>query len=193
MGNLPDEFTEGRSLFYCDSREYSQISYSGIKPSGILFYTRSPVSTIDSVHVVLEANISPNANKDNEVLGQIGKYVQTVWKAQFTRKFVPVVLIHGRYLTLCIFSRKFPDNILLGSVFYPSDQPDEVEAGRIARALQNVWFLLLQPSDKFGHIVDVSKSKARYLLFGGTCKNATVAVATSETPCKVEIVDYICQ
>ncbi|KAJ2607595.1 hypothetical protein EV177_005426 [Coemansia sp. RSA 1804] len=192
MGNLPDEFTEGRSLFYCDSREYSQISYSGIKPSGILFYTRSPVSTIDSVHVVLEANISPNANKDNEVLGQIGKYVQTVWKAQFTRKFVPVVLIHGRYLTLCIFSRKFPDNILLGSVFYPSDQPDEVEAGRIARALQNVWFLLLQPSDKFGHIVDVSKSKARYLLFGGTCKNATVAVATSETPCKVEIVDYIC-
>ncbi|KAJ1726185.1 hypothetical protein LPJ72_006419, partial [Coemansia sp. Benny D160-2] len=71
------EFTEGRSLFYYDYREYSQISYSGIKPSGVLFYTRSPVSTIDSVHVILEAKVSPNADSVNEVLGRIDEYAET--------------------------------------------------------------------------------------------------------------------
>ncbi|KAJ2668199.1 hypothetical protein GGH99_006490, partial [Coemansia sp. RSA 1285] len=186
------EFTEGRSLFYYDYREYSLISDSGIKPSGALFYTHTQNKTIDSVHVILEAKVSPNADNVNEVLGRIGEYAQTVWKAQFTRKFVPV-LIHGRHLTLYIFSRKFPDSIILGPVFYPSDQPDEVEAGRIARVLQNIWFLLLQPSDKFGHIVDVSKDKVTCLSFGGTRKNATVALATSEMPRMVKIVDYTCQ
>ncbi|KAJ2509744.1 hypothetical protein GGI11_005753, partial [Coemansia sp. RSA 2049] len=175
------EFTEGRSLFYYDYREYSLISDSGIKPSGALFYTHTQNKTIDSVHVILEAKVSPNADNVNEVLGRIGEYAQTVWKAQFTRKFVPV-LIHGRHLTLYIFSRKFPDSIILGPVFYPSDQPDEVEAGRIAR-----------PSDKFGHIVDVSKDKVTCLSFGGTRKNATVALATSEMPRMVKIVDYTCQ
>ncbi|KAJ2585955.1 hypothetical protein EV177_009850, partial [Coemansia sp. RSA 1804] len=63
----------------------------------------------------------------------------------------------------------------------------------ITKTLQNVCFLLLQPSDKFGHIVDVSKDKVSCLLFGGTRKNATVAVATSGTPRAVEIDETICQ
>ncbi|KAJ2657905.1 hypothetical protein IWW48_004304, partial [Coemansia sp. RSA 1200] len=190
---LPCKFTEGGALFCYDSDEYSLISDCGIKPSGVLFYARAPTNTIDSVHVVLEAKIAPNANKIDEVLGQIGEYAQTVWKAQFTRKFVPVLLLHGRYLSLYISLRKFPDEIPLGPVFYTPDQSDEVEAGRIARALQNVCFLLLQPSDKFGHIVHVSKDKATYLSFGGTCKDATVAVAASNTPHTAKIDKTICQ
>ncbi|KAJ2490693.1 hypothetical protein GGI11_009191, partial [Coemansia sp. RSA 2049] len=49
------------------------------------------------------------------------------------------------------------------------------------------------PSDKFGHIVDVSKEKATYLSFGGTRRNATVAVAASNTPRVVKINNTICQ
>ncbi|KAJ2505649.1 hypothetical protein H4217_009185, partial [Coemansia sp. RSA 1939] len=49
------------------------------------------------------------------------------------------------------------------------------------------------PSDKFGHIVDVSKDKVTCLSFGGTRRNATVAVATSETPHAFKIDSTICQ
>ncbi|KAJ2536039.1 hypothetical protein EV175_006846, partial [Coemansia sp. RSA 1933] len=112
---------------------------------------------------------------------------------QFTRKFVPVFLLHGPCLTLYIFSRNFPAVIPFDPIFYTSDQPNEVDVDRLVRALRNVCFLLLQPSDNFGHIVDVSKDEPTYLSFGGTCKDATVALAASNTPRAVKVVDPICQ
>ncbi|KAJ2653998.1 hypothetical protein IWW48_006353, partial [Coemansia sp. RSA 1200] len=193
MEKLPHEFTEGRAMYSYRNHESSPICEGGIKPDGALFYTRSPKKAIDSVHIVFEAKVSPNADNVNEVLGQIGVYAETVWKAQFTRKFVPVFLLHGPNLTLYIFSRSFPAVIPLGSIFRTSDKTNKVDIGRLVRTLQNVCFLLLQPSDKFGHIVDVSKVTAAYLSFGGTHKNATVAVATSETPRVVKINKTICQ
>ncbi|KAJ2510541.1 hypothetical protein GGI11_005450, partial [Coemansia sp. RSA 2049] len=138
MERLPHEFAEERAVYSYRNHESSPISDVEIKPDGVLFYTRTPKKTMDSVHIIFEAKASPNADSVNEVLGQIGVYAETVWKAQFTRKFVP-------------------------------------------------------PSDKFGHIVDVSKTDATYLSFGGTHRNATVALATSKAPRVVKVSKTICQ
>ncbi|KAJ2641749.1 hypothetical protein GGH99_008863, partial [Coemansia sp. RSA 1285] len=108
MEKLPREFTEGRAVCSFGNHETSAISDVEIKPDGALFYARAPTNTIDSVHIIFEAKLSPNANNVDEVLGQIGVYAETVWKAQFTRKFVPVFLLHGPNLTLYIFSRGYP-------------------------------------------------------------------------------------
>ncbi|KAJ1726384.1 hypothetical protein LPJ72_006356, partial [Coemansia sp. Benny D160-2] len=148
---------------------------------------------MDSVHIIFEAKASPNADSVSEVLGQIGVYAETVWKAQFTRKFVPVFLLHGPNLTLYIFSRSYPAVIPLGFIFHNPAIKDNVDVDEHVRTLQNLCFLLMQPPDKFGHIVDVSKDKVSCLSFGGTRKNATVAVATSGTPRAVEIDKIICQ
>ncbi|KAJ2510523.1 hypothetical protein H4217_007830 [Coemansia sp. RSA 1939] len=193
MERLPREFTEERAVCFFGNHETSPMGDVEIKPDGVLFYAHTPTSMVDMVHIIFEAKVSPGANNVSEVLGQIGVYAETVWKAQFTRKFVPVFLLHGPNLTLYIFSRGYPAVIPLGSIFHTTDRTNEVNVGRLVRTLQNVCFLLLQPSDKFGHIVDVSKNKATYLSFGGTRRNATVAVAASNTPRVVKINNTICQ
>ncbi|KAJ2667282.1 hypothetical protein GGH99_006670, partial [Coemansia sp. RSA 1285] len=193
MEKLPHEFTEERAVYSYRNHESSPISDVEIKPDGVLFYTHSPKKGIDSVHIIFEAKVSPNADKVDEVLGQIGMYAETVWKAQFTRKFVPVFLLHGPNLTLYIFSRSYPAVIPLGSIFRNPAMKNSVDVDEHVRTLQNVCFLLMQPSEKFGQIVDVSKEKATYLSFGGTHRNATVALAMSNTPRVVKINNTICQ
>ncbi|KAJ1726323.1 hypothetical protein LPJ72_006375, partial [Coemansia sp. Benny D160-2] len=193
MERLPHEFAEERAVYSYRNHESSPISNVEIKPDGILFYTRTPKKTMDSVHIIFEAKASPNADSVSEVLGQIGVYAETVWKAQFTRKFVPVFLLHGLNLTLYIFSRSYPAVIPLGFIFHNPAIKDNVDVDEHVRTLQNLCFLLMQPSDKFGHIVDVSKDKVSCLSFGGTHRNATVAVATSKGPRAVEIDKIICQ
>ncbi|KAJ2516750.1 hypothetical protein H4217_004390, partial [Coemansia sp. RSA 1939] len=193
MERLPHEFAEERAVYSYRNHESSPISDVEIKPDGVLFYTRTPKKTMDSVHIIFEAKASPNADSVNEVLGQIGVYAETVWKAQFTRKFVPVFLLHGPNLTLYIFSRSYPAVIPLGFIFHNPAIKNNVDVDEHVRTLQNLCFLLMQPSDKFGHIVDVSKTDATYLSFGGTHRNATVALATSKAPRVVKVSKTICQ
>ncbi|KAJ2724503.1 hypothetical protein GGI07_001934 [Coemansia sp. Benny D115] len=107
-------------------------------------------------------------------------YAWTVWKAQPTRTFVPVFLIHGTKLTLFVFARSKHYRIDLGQFMYTSD--DETLAWRrgITKTLHRLWFLLIQPPERFGHFVDISNDP-QYLVFKDHEDRDSVASARKTT------------
>ncbi|KAJ1718215.1 hypothetical protein LPJ53_006624, partial [Coemansia erecta] len=55
-----------------------------------------------SAHIIIEAKLAQfDDDLPVEVLGQMGYYAKCVWETQFTRTFVPVVLVHGTKVDLC--------------------------------------------------------------------------------------------
>ncbi|KAJ2876756.1 hypothetical protein FB639_003866, partial [Coemansia asiatica] len=76
-------------------------------------------------------------------------------------------------LSVIVFARDGCHRVELGSLF--RQDPDESLSAdeEVANTLSILWFLIIQPPDKFGHITDVSVG-ASLFIFSGTVADAAV-------------------
>ncbi|KAJ1899310.1 hypothetical protein LPJ81_004168 [Coemansia sp. IMI 209127] len=85
----------------------SAVPGSPHKPDGVLYYSKHAVKDIHAVHMCVEAKITPTPDAIPDLtMGQILDYMNALWVNQPTRTFAPVLYVHGRMLTLFVFTRR---------------------------------------------------------------------------------------
>ncbi|KAJ2306102.1 hypothetical protein IWW54_004860, partial [Coemansia sp. RSA 2705] len=92
-----------------------------IKPGGVVCYRHHGLPGFKSAHIALEAKVSQcDGQAPAKHLGQMGDYALHIWDAQPTRTFVPVLYLHGPFISLFIFTRSGYHQVELGAMFYKS-------------------------------------------------------------------------
>ncbi|KAJ2460585.1 hypothetical protein GGF42_000745 [Coemansia sp. RSA 2424] len=102
----------------------------------------------------LEPCVSQQVSPD--VLGKMADFAQRAWETQPIRLFVPFFYLHGPDVSLVLFARSGYYCAVVGRLFHTSSDPSTDDVCDIEDTLRYLWFLLTLPSDRFGHIVDVS-------------------------------------
>ncbi|KAJ2591229.1 hypothetical protein H4R99_006833, partial [Coemansia sp. RSA 1722] len=163
------------SLYKYKDHQNSDIGDTGLRPD-IAFYLEDDVrEAMGAIHMVLEAKIGRfPGSLDSDDLGQILDYVQDIWKTQITRKFVPVLFLHGELLSLFVFYRNKFVRVDLGQVFCDSENPNSRKLALINATLMKLHFLLMLPPGDFGHICDFAEPLS--LLYFLSPYSVTVAV-----------------
>ncbi|KAJ1720427.1 hypothetical protein LPJ53_004953 [Coemansia erecta] len=170
-----------------ENHETSVITGTSIKPDGVIFYSDLISKEIDTVHAIMEAKVEEGGGCTfMEALGQMAEYAHCVWQAQPTRVFVPVIYLYGVRMDLILFARSGYRRVALGEYLYNTCAYGKDETDMIVDSIRRLWFLLIQPPEKFGHFVGVS-GLAPYLVFEGDKKSTTVKLATEETNVTLEI------
>ncbi|KAJ2318666.1 hypothetical protein IWW52_002434 [Coemansia sp. RSA 2704] len=170
------EFVSSSDGKFKDVAESAPALVNGII-SGVFYYRRHGRSP-ESIHLVVEAMLAPGTGLlQNVVLGKLADYVRIIWSHQPTRKFVPVLLLRGIHMTMVIFTRGKYHCVELGEFMLNTPSPAFDQLDYIADTFQRLWFILMQPSNRFGHIVDIS-ADFRYWRFGGKASKATVELST---------------
>ncbi|KAJ1922658.1 hypothetical protein GGI09_001073 [Coemansia sp. S100] len=150
-----------------------------VTPDGVFYYPMYLGSEFHSVHALLEAQLEPNLDATSpDVLGKMADLAMSVWEAQPTRLFVPFLYLHGPMVSLVIFARSGYYCTTIGRLFHTSHDPSTDDISDVGDTLRYLWFLMTLPSDRFGHIVDVSVP-AIGLIFTKFHSAATAAVAAS--------------
>ncbi|KAJ2398239.1 hypothetical protein GGI05_000205 [Coemansia sp. RSA 2603] len=176
-----------RNRYIYNNHETSMIPNTSIKPDGVIFYGDLRSKNIETVHLVMEAKVEEGGNCTfMEALGQMAEYAHCIWKAQPTRVFVPVIYLYGASMDIMLFARCGYRRISLGEYLYNSRVVDKDRTDMIVDSICDLWFLLIQPPEKFGHFVGIS-GKAKKLLFQGDKKLTTVKRVISETEDTLEI------
>ncbi|KAJ2357266.1 hypothetical protein GGF43_001563, partial [Coemansia sp. RSA 2618] len=87
---------------------------SSLQPDGLFFHDEKTSKTFATAQVILEAKWLAAVDEfPKDTLGQIGDYVLRVWEEQFTRVYVPVLVLHGGYASIMVFTR---NDAFLGNV-----------------------------------------------------------------------------
>ncbi|KAJ2074007.1 hypothetical protein GGI03_000404 [Coemansia sp. RSA 2337] len=149
------------------------------KPDGVFYYPKYLGSEFHSVHALLEAQLDPELDATSpDVLGKMADLAMSVWEAQPTRLFVPFLYLHGTMVSLVLFARGGYYCTTIGRLFHTSHDPSTDDISDVGDTLRYLWFFMTLPSDRFGHIVDVSVLAAgiRFSKFHG----ATVAVGKGD-------------
>ncbi|KAJ2113771.1 hypothetical protein IW146_003602 [Coemansia sp. RSA 922] len=150
-----------------------------VTPDGVFYYPMYLGSEFHSVHALLEAQLEPNLDATSpDVLGKMADLATSVWEAQPTRLFVPFLYLHGPMVSLVLFARGGYYCATIGRLFHTSSDPSTDDISDVGDTLRYLWFFMTLPSDRFGHIVDVSVPAAgiRFSKFHG----ATVAVGKGD-------------
>ncbi|KAJ1856386.1 hypothetical protein LPJ76_002548 [Coemansia sp. RSA 638] len=127
--------------------------------------------------MVIEAKLASHTESlPNVVLGQLAEYARTVWTEQPTRTFVPVILLHGANMTLFVFARSGYYRVEMGIYLFTKVTGSPEDTLRLLQYLQDLWFLLKQPPDRFGHFADVSIDY-KSLRFSGSLQDSRVELA----------------
>ncbi|KAJ1721060.1 hypothetical protein LPJ53_004369 [Coemansia erecta] len=164
-----------------ENHETAVISGTSIKPGGVVFYGDFLKKEIDNVHLFMEAKVEGGSDcLFMEALGQMAEYAHCVWQAQPTRVFVPVVYLYGVEMDLILFARSGYRRIALGEYLYNSCVISKSETDLIVDSIRGLWFLLIQPPEKFGHFTGISRL-APYLLFEDDKISTTVKRARKES------------
>ncbi|KAJ1855180.1 hypothetical protein LPJ76_003499, partial [Coemansia sp. RSA 638] len=141
--------------------------------------------------MVIEAKLASHTESlPDVVLGQLAEYARTVWTEQPTRIFVPVILLHGANMTLFVFARSGYYRVEMGTYLFTNAVRPQYKALAIMRFLQKLWFLIIQPPDRFGHFADVSIDY-KSLRFLGSVLDSKVEVAGSGKTLDVKLGDRI--
>ncbi|KAJ2656123.1 hypothetical protein IW148_005772 [Coemansia sp. RSA 1199] len=141
--------------------------------------------------MVIEAKLASHTESlPDVVLGQLAEYARTVWTEQPTRTFVPVILLHGANMTLFVFARSGYYRVEMGTYLFTNAVRPQYKALAIMRFLQKLWFLIIQPPDRFGHFADVSIDY-KSLRFLGSVLDSRVEVAGSGKTLDVKLGDRI--
>ncbi|KAJ1856925.1 hypothetical protein LPJ76_002119 [Coemansia sp. RSA 638] len=134
---------------------------SNLQPDGLFFRRGVKPVTFATAHIILEAKWATCENGFAEAdLGQIGDYVLRMWTEQYTRAFVPVILLHGGNVSLMAFTRHEVYVAELGPLCFPNDETLDFSVADILIALQRVWFILTLSASSFGNICDFTNNKA---------------------------------
>ncbi|KAJ1857201.1 hypothetical protein LPJ57_007140, partial [Coemansia sp. RSA 486] len=163
-----------------ETHETRNVVGSSAKPDGVFYYRGHITETFSNIHVIVEAKKQPcGIHIPNQSLGQMAHYAQLVWESQPTRLFVPAIFLNGALMDVLLFARSGYWRVSLGS--FACDTAKNYTAARriLLDSLSRLFFLLCQPSEKFGHFVDASSIPC-FLKFGGTKSDSSVSVA--DTP-----------
>ncbi|KAJ2395099.1 hypothetical protein GGI05_001743 [Coemansia sp. RSA 2603] len=170
-----------------NNHDTTMIPNTSIEPDGVIFYGNLRRKDIETVHLVIEAKVEEGGNCTfMEALGQMVEYAHCIWKAQPTRVFVPVLYLYGVRMDLILFARCGYRRVPLGEYLYNSRAVDKDRTDMVIDSILKMWFLLIQPPEKFGHFVGVSE-EAIYLTFEGDKKLTSVKRVISETEDTLEI------
>ncbi|KAJ2629314.1 hypothetical protein GGF44_004297, partial [Coemansia sp. RSA 1694] len=121
------------------------------------YYPKYPGCEFYSVHALLEAQSEPSLSATSpDVLVKMAGLAQRAWETQPTRLFVPFFYLHGPDVSLVLFARSGYYCVTIGRLFHTSSDPSTDDVCDIEDTLRYLWFLLTLPSDRFGHIADVS-------------------------------------
>ncbi|KAJ2858437.1 hypothetical protein J3B02_000187 [Coemansia erecta] len=146
-------------------KDYQDTKILGIdlKPDIAFFHEETRTNSIHTVHMVLEAKASKiDENPGDQTMGQILDYVYNIWNTQITRKFVPILLLHGPFLTLFAFTRNRSIRVEIGQIFRMMAKTGD--DGIIKRTLKDLYFLLTLSPGEFGQICGVA-DKPSFLYF----------------------------
>ncbi|KAJ2664551.1 hypothetical protein IWW48_000804 [Coemansia sp. RSA 1200] len=142
-------------LVYIDTQN-KPVPGSNVKPDGVYYFERSIPKNFKTVHIILEAKWKTMDNDiQPDVLGQIGDYALQVWTEQITRAFVPVLLLHGRMLSLVVFTRKGVMVASLGPIVFSDGYAVPYD---VAETLRTLWFVLTLGATEFGHLCEIQGS-----------------------------------
>ncbi|KAJ2256218.1 hypothetical protein GGI13_001268 [Coemansia sp. RSA 455] len=156
-----------------------QVGGIPVTPDGVFYYPKYLGSEFHSVHALLEAQLEPELDATSpDVLGKMADLATSVWEAQPTRLFAPFLYLHGTMVSLVLFARGGYYCATIGRLFHTSSDPSTDDISDVGDTLRYLWFLMTLPSDRFGHIVDVSVPAAgiKFSKFHG----ATVAVGKGD-------------
>ncbi|KAJ2559278.1 hypothetical protein EV175_000418 [Coemansia sp. RSA 1933] len=156
---------------------------SSHKPDGVFYYSETTGGGIPSVHMCVEAKIASNPGTiPSDNLGQILDYINAIWTEQPTRVIVPILYIHGKALTLFVFTRGPWYRVELGNICYPSITPSLSATHAAHKCLQRLWFILTLPADRFGHFCNIDKGTENIQfsrVYGGISKVANASLTSS--------------
>ncbi|KAJ2558738.1 hypothetical protein EV175_000654 [Coemansia sp. RSA 1933] len=147
----------------------------------IVFYQHEGQEGFQSIHTILEAKIEsfPGGELPELERGQIADYALSVWEAQPMRTFVPIFYLHGRNLSLFVFTRNGIVRVDLGAICH-NKQPSsasivsDTKIASLCNTMRDLWFLLTLPPEKFGHLCDTPKYD-KYLVFEKEPSNPVLA------------------
>ncbi|KAJ2483206.1 hypothetical protein IWW56_000554 [Coemansia sp. RSA 2131] len=141
--------------------------------------------------MVIEAKLASHTESlPDVVLGQLAEYARIVWSNQPTRTFVPVILLHGVNMTLFVFARSGYYRVEMGTFMFDSIVPPQGDQSMNTHFLQDLWFLLKQPPNRFGHFADVSIDY-NSLRFSGSLQDSKVELARFGNALDVKLGDRI--
>ncbi|KAJ1645719.1 hypothetical protein LPJ64_002736, partial [Coemansia asiatica] len=112
-------------------KDYQDTKILGIdlKPDIAFFHEETRTNSIHTVHMVLEAKASKiDENPGDQTMGQILDYVYNLWNTQITRKFVPILLLHGPFVTLFAFTRNRSIRVEIGQIFPSQSKGKSMES-----------------------------------------------------------------
>ncbi|KAJ2001984.1 hypothetical protein GGI04_003527 [Coemansia thaxteri] len=139
----------------------------------VVFYYDHSSNDMTSVHLVLEAKCDQIAGEIGErALKQLADYQNSVWRAQPTRTFVPVFLLHGAALEVVVFTRNKWYRVNLGPICHSNVVIRNERIELVCQTMTRLQFLLSLPPEKFGHFCDVRKD-FEYLRFDHGSDNSS--------------------
>ncbi|KAJ2881478.1 hypothetical protein H4R27_004058 [Coemansia aciculifera] len=145
----------------------------------VFFYPRRP-ENIRNVHIIVEGKLNKVPDPiDENTLGQIADYQYSVWKAQRTRAFVPVLLLHGTQLDLIAFTRDHWYRVELGPVCYDKQTIDGQDIEKVRLTMARLYYLITRPSESFGHVCNVSLGQEYLRFTPGPDENSVLATVES--------------
>ncbi|KAJ2251856.1 hypothetical protein GGI13_003611 [Coemansia sp. RSA 455] len=145
----------------------------------VFFYPYRP-ETIPNVHIIVEGKLSRVPDPiDEDTLGQIADYQYSVWKAQRTRAFVPVLLVHGTQLDLVAFTRDHWYRVELGPVSYGKQVVRNQDIEKVRLTMARLYYLITLPSERFGHFCDVNDGQQCLRFVPNADENSVLATVES--------------
>ncbi|KAJ1913587.1 hypothetical protein LPJ71_002489 [Coemansia sp. S17] len=145
----------------------------------VFFYPYRP-ETIPNVHIIVEGKLSRVPDPiDEDTLGQIADYQYSVWKAQRTRAFVPVLLVHGTQLDLVAFTRDHWYRVELGPVSYGKQVVRNQDIEKVRLTMARLYYLITLPSERFGHFCDVNGGQQCLRFVPNADENSVLATVES--------------
>ncbi|KAJ2482956.1 hypothetical protein EV174_003078, partial [Coemansia sp. RSA 2320] len=170
-----------RNLYRIGDHQSRVIPGSLSHKADVVFYYPYALDDMTSVHLVFEAKCDQIAGDIGErTLKQLADYQNSVWRAQPTRTFVPVLLMHGAALEVVVFTRNKWYRVKLGSICHGQANYRWLDVELIGQTMTRLQFLLSLPPEKFGHFCDV-RMGFRHLRFDHGSDNSS-ARATARAP-----------
>ncbi|KAJ2862058.1 hypothetical protein GGH94_004507 [Coemansia aciculifera] len=152
-----NEKTIPERMYRLADYQMKEIPGGGKHKMDLVFFYPDQLEDIDNVHIAVEGKLNKVSDPiDEDTLGQIADYQYSVWKAQRTRAFVPVLLLHGTQLDLVAFTRDNWYRVELGPVCYDKQVVRKQGIEKVRLTMARLYYLITRPSESFGHICNVS-------------------------------------
>ncbi|KAJ2056129.1 hypothetical protein GGI17_006341, partial [Coemansia sp. S146] len=159
-------------------KQNAPVHKSLLKPDIVFAFAMRGAPTFADLFLVLEAKKESGDEVYQGHIGQLADYALALRECQPTRKFVPVLFLHGCQLDILVFSHRGYFHAPLGPVLYTNkwDQNSSIQQRTVSKSLLFLWFILTLPANRFGFLFNSPRIPSR-LHFSTSGSLVTVADA----------------